>query len=114
VPVEIPFDEAWARFMSPKGLLAEGTIEQTGEGDAYAFTTALGESFEGRILVHRPPTDFSGTVENMDGAIFRLGLEAYSGKRECFMWLHSWHIGETEARERQGRWTEFVRSLLAP
>ena len=113
VPVTIPFGEAWARILGPEGLVASGGIEKTGEGDRYAFTTPDGERFEGTVLVHKKPTDFVGIVENQDDALLRLGLEAWAGRREVFLWFHSWNAAPEDIAERQRRWTDHLTALLA-
>lgn len=90
---------AWGRLMSADGLLAEGDIEGLEEGDAYSFRTATGRKLEGRVLINDPPLDFSGSVENLNGGIFRFGLEHGRSGRVGILWLGTYGLSSEEVGE---------------
>ena len=109
--IQVSRDEAWRRLMSAKGLGGEGKLEGLVEGDRYALQTAAGDRLEGVVQVCDPPCDFAGTVENMDGALFRLGLEELAGLPEADLWLSTWgHPTDVEAIE--SRWHAMLRDLF--
>ena len=44
-------------------------LEGLREGDRYRMRSSTGEVFEGMVVVNDPPSDFSGTVQNLNNAL---------------------------------------------
>ena len=101
------------RLWSSEGLLKRGAMPGTNEHDRYSITFGNGDTLEGAVLYSEQPTDFSGTVENLNNSLFRVGLEACAGRPEAQLWLFSWDMSESEVQEYQVRWTDLLRELLA-
>jgi len=89
-PIADPKPEAWSVLASPHALLAEGSLDGLNPGDRYAITTVHGDRFEGRVLLNQPPTEFAGTVDNMDLSLLRFGIETYLRQPEASFWLSTW------------------------
>lgn len=111
-PIDMPYPEAWDRLWSSEGLLKRGAMPGTNEHDRYSITFGKGDTLEGAVLYSEQPTDFSGTVENLNNSLFRVGLEACAGRPEAQLWLFSWDMSESEVQEYQVRWTDLLRELL--
>jgi hypothetical protein len=110
-PISSSKEQAWSLLAGPRALLAEGSLEGLRPGDRYALTTVHGEVFEGRVLLNQPPTEFAGTVENMDHSLLRFGIETYGRIPEASFWLSTW--GEAgRAEEFRSRWTQTFDRLF--
>ncbi len=106
-------EEAWQRLMSPAGLLARGSLEGLREGDPYSITTATGDEFRGRVHVYAPPRDFSGTVENLNDALFRLGIEPFGeGAQGVWIWLAAYGRPAKEMEAFKARWDAQLEKLF--
>ena len=97
-PLTITREQAWASLVGPSAMVRDGSLDGLAPGDRYAITTADGDRFEGRVLLMRPPTEFAGTVENLDHALLRFGVETYVEQPEASFWLSTW--GEPATAER--------------
>jgi uncharacterized protein YndB with AHSA1/START domain len=107
----VPKDEAWSVLASPQALLAEGSLDGLSPGDPYAITTVHGDRFEGRVLLNQPPTEFAGTIDNMDHSMLRFGIETYLRHPEASFWLSTW--GEpSRAEALRVRWRETFDRLF--
>jgi uncharacterized protein YndB with AHSA1/START domain len=113
VGIDLSFPQAWERLWSADGLLAQGEMPGPNEGDRYAFTTAQGDRLEGRTLAFIPPNDFSGTVENLNDAVFRAAVEKCGAGPEALFWLSSWDMSTEQVEEIGGRWKELLTALMA-
>jgi len=83
-----------ARVMGPGGLGGHDALAGRAEGDPYRLEGAAGV-FEGRVLLDRPPLDFSGTVSNLNDALLR--YEFYGGSAK--LWMATWGVEAAAARE---------------
>ena len=110
-PINMPNEKAWERLMSPQGILKEGSLGSPSEGDRYKITTASGDPLEGVVLMMKHPTDFAGTVENMDDSLLRIMFEECFGHPEAQMWLATWGMPEAQVREIEKRWTDLLITL---
>lgn len=104
-------EEAWSRLMSPEGVLREGDVKRCAAEDRYAITTVHGDRLEGNVILNQPPTEFSGTVENLDHSLMRCGIESYTGRPEATFWLSTWG-GPERADAFRRRWNETLPALL--
>jgi uncharacterized protein YndB with AHSA1/START domain len=110
-PIALPREQAWARLAGAEGMLREGRLEGLEPGEAYAITTADGTRFEGRVIHHLSPIEFAGTVENLDHALLRFGIEDYGAGPEASLWLSTW--GEpTEADAHRGRFDRILKRVF--
>lgn len=98
---------AWSRLTGPDCMLREGSLDGLRPGDAYAITTAAGDRFEGRVILNLPPTEFAGTVDNLDHALLRFGVENYGRGPETSIWLSTWGADDP-AEPYRHRFTELL------
>jgi uncharacterized protein YndB with AHSA1/START domain len=110
--VEAPDLDVWNRLMGTDGLLREGSIEGLVEGDRYAIQTATGDAFEGKVQVNNPPRDFSGTVDGLNGALLRVGIEGCTGQREVHLWVSGWGVSASEIKDRERRLNDLLERLF--
>jgi uncharacterized protein YndB with AHSA1/START domain len=110
-PLAVPKAEAWSVLASPQALLAEGSLDGLRPGDQYAITTVHGDRFEGRVLLNQPPTEFAGTVDNMNHSMLRFGIETYLRHPEASFWLSIWG-DPARAEAFRARWRQTFDRLL--
>ncbi len=92
-PVDLPRERAWRRLVGGDGIGLDAAASELSEGDAYALTTSSGRELRGIVHVYDPSTDFSGTVENLNNGIVRLGLEAGpDGDPYAILWLATYGV----------------------
>jgi len=104
--------EGWSRLIGPHGIAREGALDNPAEGDRYAIVTAGGDRFAGRVQVYRDGTDFAATVEGMNNALFRLGIESCFGPIEAQLWMSTWGVPEAEVRELKGLFDRLLEGLF--
>lgn len=111
--VEVPPEEAWNRLMSESGLLAEGSLSDASEGDSFRIETALGDELQGTVHVYDPPTDFSGTVRNVNDGLFRVGVEpGHGGGLHVVLWLATYGVKEATVQILQGHFESLLGALF--
>lgn len=114
--VHLPFsgsvEDAWRTVMSPRAMLASGSIAGLEEGDSYRITAATGEVFEGDVVVHIPGKQFSGTVRNLRNALLRVEIEHVANNRDVTVWLSTYGVPEADVRAFGDRWTALLKRLL--
>jgi uncharacterized protein YndB with AHSA1/START domain len=91
-------EASYARVMGPEGLAGPDAAAGRAEGDPYRLEGAAGV-FEGRVLLHRPPLDFSGTVSTLNDALLR--YEFYGGNAK--LWVATWGVAPTVVGELESR-----------
>lgn len=102
----LPAADIWQRLMSPEGL---GEVPASlGEGDRYHLAGADGTEYAGKVLVNRPPTDFSGTIERLDDALLRYVHEGGTAN----LWLSAWGPAAEQLEGLEERWREMLGRLL--
>lgn len=110
--ITLSFPEAWARIMSPTGLLREGSLDGLREGDRYSLVAATGDALEGVVQVLLPPRDFSAGVKNLNNALFRIHFEEIHGRRQIWVWLSAYGLPQKEVDAFGERWQTVVETLF--
>ena len=111
--IRLSSEEAWQKLMSPAGLLERGSLEGLREGDRYSITTATGDELRGRVYMNVPPQDFSGTVENLNDAVFRVGIEPFGdGGQGISIWLAAYGRPVKEMEAFKARWDAQLDKLF--
>jgi len=104
--------EAWSRLLGPQGIVREGTLDHPAEGDRYSIVTATGDRLAGRVQVFREGSDFAATVDDLDNALFRLGIETCFGAAEAQLWMSTWGVPEGAVRELKERFDRLLEGLF--
>jgi uncharacterized protein YndB with AHSA1/START domain len=112
VPIEIPVEEAWARFVGPKGLALDAAGLRA--GDRYATTAASGDRLEGVIDLMAPPDGFGATVAAWNDAMMTLDFPGCGpGKKQCWFDILTYDLPAEQVEDLRARWTTLLTGLLA-
>lgn len=52
------------------------------------------------------------TLDGMNSALFRLGIESCFGPPEAGLWMSTWTVPEDEVRDLQGRFDRLLEGLF--
>lgn len=82
-----PHAAVWQRLLGPGGYQLEGTLSA---GKRFTVRTPTGDRLTGMVLLHNPEREFAGTVEELDGGVFRLGTWSGGGAVGINVWIATW------------------------
>jgi uncharacterized protein YndB with AHSA1/START domain len=103
-------DAVWQALIAD-GALACGTgIAELGAGAAFAFTTADGDHFAGRVVTTHARELVAIAASHGDGFL-RFWVDAVGGKTHLWLWLATY--GDTAPVGLQARWDALVERLFA-
>ncbi len=109
--------ECWQRMFSAEGVSPEDAMEKLRDGDRYHLRAVTGEVFEGVVAVNNYPTDFAGTVENMNQSFLGLrfaepcGPDSGAG-HEVSVWLATYGIPQADVEAFEQRWRGVLGKLF--
>ena len=113
VPIETSVDEAWQRFVGPRGIALETARARA--GGRYATTAATGDRLEGVVGLLAPPNAFGATVAAWNDAMLTMDIQGCGpGKKQCWFVILAYGVPEAEVETLRARWTAFLTGLLAP
>lgn len=98
----------WERFLGPRGLAREGSLEGLTEGGTYALTAADGDVLAGTVQVFNPPKDLAVTVEAWNDA--HLWVECAQGWAK--LTLSTWGVPRERVEAIEKRWREMAAGLF--
>ena len=109
--------ECWQRMFSPDGVAADAMVEKLRDGDRYRLQAVTGEVFEGVVAVCNYPTDFAGSVENMNQSFLGLRFSEPSGPdagagHEVSVWLATYDIPQSDVDAFANRWKGVLGKLF--
>lgn len=108
----LPTGEAWSRLMSPRGLLAQGSLADPVEGDGYDIVAATGDRFQGTVHVWNPPHDFAATVAGINDAFLRFRLDRYMDRPEANFWLSTYGVPRDRLATLETGWRSLMEDLF--
>jgi uncharacterized protein YndB with AHSA1/START domain len=100
-------DKAWHALMHEAGRF-------TGAGNAYTLRSPKGAAYEGTILFLNPPFDFTGTVQHLNNALFRVTIEVYGRYREISVWLAAYSLPAARLQAFREEWDTQLQRLFNP
>ncbi|GAA0562969.1 SRPBCC family protein [Chitinophaga japonensis] len=111
---------AWSRAALPDhadpGKIWQALMQDTGQftsnSEVYTFQSPYDEAYTGRVLMLNPPCDFSGTVERLNNAFFRVTIEIYGRHREISVWLATYGLPPAVTARFQEEWDRELQRLL--
>lgn len=117
VRVAATSEECWRRVFSPEGVTAESSLDQLRDGDRYRLRAVTGEVFEGVVAVNNYPTDFAGSVENMNQSFLGLRFSEPSGPdagagHEVSLWLATYDMPQADVDAFANRWKGVLGKLF--
>jgi uncharacterized protein YndB with AHSA1/START domain len=110
-------EQCWHRLFSQEGVTAETSLEKLRDGDRYRLRAVTGEVFEGVVAVNNYPTDFAGSVENLNQSFLGLRCNEPSGPeagsaREVSIWLATYGIPKSDVEAFENRWKGVLGKLF--
>jgi uncharacterized protein YndB with AHSA1/START domain len=111
VPIQVAVDEAWQRFMGPRGI----ALDPTGlvVGGRYATTAATGDRLEGALDLLAAPRAFGGTVAAWNDAMLRMELQGCGpGKVQCWFVILTYGMPDADVEAIRARWTALLTPLF--
>ncbi len=112
LPVNASYEQIWDRLTGTDGLAREGTLAGLQAGERYRLTTALGERFEGTILMHVPPKSLVMTVDTIDDALLSVSIDDMAEKKLFYMTLATFGTTEADVDAIRARWLPWMQRLL--
>jgi uncharacterized protein YndB with AHSA1/START domain len=113
VPIEVAVDEAWQRFMGPRGIALDTTA--LAAGGRYATTAATGDLLEGVLDLLLAPRAFGGTVTGWNDAMLRMEFQGGGpGKIQCWFVILTYGMPEADVEALRARWTALLTPLFGP
>jgi uncharacterized protein YndB with AHSA1/START domain len=111
----VSIEQAWARLLSPAGLLQVEHPAPSQADSRYAFTTAAGDRLEGVVHVWKPPGGFSATVTNLNDAWMRLHIEELTlfNRRDVNFFIGTYALPEERVARLQANFDGLLKSLFA-
>jgi uncharacterized protein YndB with AHSA1/START domain len=109
----VPPKEAWARLMSPEGLIKEGRLDDLTIGAPFRFKTSQGDVFAGEVRNYVPGKTFSAMVESLNKSILNLEMAAIPGRGHfLYLALSSWGLPKAEVEALGARLKSIVYGLF--
>lgn len=84
----------------------------TGAGNVYTLHAPQGAQYEGTILLLNPPYDFTGTVQHLNNALFRVTIEVFGRYREVSIWLAAYELPAGILQTFQQEWDAQLQLLF--
>ncbi len=116
-PIDMLPGQGWARVLGPELLNAADVLAGAKTGDAYSFTTADGDRWEGEVVYLRAPEGERDTcalilsITPLGDALFSVGLELMGQRTYVGGGLQVY--GPDADRDTGARYTERLRKVLA-
>lgn len=111
VPIDIPVDEAWQRFVGPQGLALD--VSALRVGLRYQATAASGDTLEGVVDLLVPPHAFGATVAGWNDAMLKLDFPGCGGgKKQCWFVILTYDLPDEQVEGIRGRWTSMLKGLF--
>lgn len=111
----LSIEEAWAKLMSPAGLLQVEHPAPSQADTRYAFTTAAGDRLEGVVHAWKPPNGFSATVTNLNDAWMRLHIEELTifNRRDVNFFIGTYALPNERVVGLQANFDGLFKSLFS-
>jgi uncharacterized protein YndB with AHSA1/START domain len=103
-PIALSPAEVWTRFARPGSVFREVDLARLAPDDRYRFVRADGEVLTGRVLVHRAPLEFAGTLESHGDGMLRFGYEDCLAAPEAHVWLATWGLSAEAFAAQEAGW----------
>jgi uncharacterized protein YndB with AHSA1/START domain len=111
VPIEIAVDEAWTRFLGPRGIALD--TAGLAVGSRYATTAATGDRLEGALDLLLAPRAFGGTVAAWNDALLRMEFQGCGpGKVQCWFVIVTYGMPDADVEAIRARWTALLTPLF--
>jgi uncharacterized protein YndB with AHSA1/START domain len=106
------FDDAWAAIFGPGGWTPNQSFDALRPGDRYALTAPDGLSASGTLAVMDRPTDFSGTIDELNDALFRVQLEPSHADTMATVWVAGYGVDVDRMVALETSWQAALERVL--
>jgi uncharacterized protein YndB with AHSA1/START domain len=110
--VTASFDDAWAAIFGRVGWVPICPPDELRPGDHYALTAPDGLSASGTVLVTERPTDFSGTIDELNDALLRVQLEPSQGDGVATVWIAAYGVDPDRMAALETSWQAALERVL--
>jgi uncharacterized protein YndB with AHSA1/START domain len=107
-------EEMWSRLFGPGGWVPDRPIDQLGEGDCYRLTAPDGTIVSGTVYIVDRPTDFTGSVDEVNGGVLRVQLEPARAGGDIGLWLGAYGVAPERMQALERGWQTALGSVAAP
>ena len=109
----IPPAEAWARLMSPDGLVKEGTSDDLAIDAPFRFVTSQGDVLAGNVRNYVAGKTFAAMVESLNKAILIIEMTTIPGQGHfLYLSLVTWGLPMEEVDALRNRFQAIVYGLF--
>jgi uncharacterized protein YndB with AHSA1/START domain len=111
--LEVSPDDAWARLMSPEGLVQEGSLGNLAIGAPFEFITSQGDRFSGTIGHYAPTKVLAAVVDNLNKSMLRIEIASVPGRGHfLYLSLSTWGGPKNEVEALAARLKAIVYGLF--
>ena len=109
----VPPAEAWARLMSPEGLVKEGSADDLTPETPFHFVTSKGDVIAGVVRHYAPGKTFSAMVESLNKAILNIEMCSMPGHGDfLYLSMNTWGMPRADVDALGARLKEIVYDLF--
>lgn len=109
----IPPAEAWARLMSPDGLVQEGSSDDLAIGAPFRFVTSQGDVLAGVVRNYVAGKTFAAMVESLNKAILIIEMTSIPDRGHfLYLSLVTWGLATEEVDALRNRFQAIVYGLF--
>lgn len=109
-------DAVWAGLLGAGGLFGAGAdLSDLYMGERFTAASPTGEPMTGVVEIFGPPKDFAARVDQLDGGLFRLHIDAYPdrGVTDVYLSISCWGRNEARASDIGRAWEGALDRALA-
>ena len=110
-PIPGDLKESWATIVGASGVFsAPAGLE---EGDCFKLQLPSGDLMTSRVFYQVAGTDFAVISDMLQGGLFRVAYETFTGQPEIWVWAFSWQLAQHQLEKLTQGCFEEVRQRLA-
>jgi uncharacterized protein YndB with AHSA1/START domain len=111
-PIRGSYADGWRVIFGRRGWVPTRPPDHLHAGDRYALTAPDGTSVSGTVSIADWPTDFSGTIDELNNGILRVQIEASQSQATATVWAAAYGIDLQQMIELEQRWQPALETAL--
>jgi len=110
---DVPPAEAWARLLSPEGLVREGSLGDFAVGAPFRFVTSQGDILAGVVRNYVPGKSFAAMIESLNKAMMCIEMASVPGSGHfLYLALNTWGLPKLDVDALGARLKAIVYGLF--
>jgi uncharacterized protein YndB with AHSA1/START domain len=107
-------EQTWTRLTGPGGWFGPSGLPSLVPQQPYAVVSAAGDLLEGTVEVYEPPRQFTGTVRDLNDALFRVELwgGGGAGAARIVLWLATYGVPAKGVADLERRWQASLDAVV--